>query len=192
MLDLIHAFRFLVQQDATFWFCALAGSGLFFIQFLLTLFGADSQEEFHDISGAAESGQFRWLTKQAATGFLMMFGWVGLTCKHQFALPLTVSALIAVAAGLVSLLITSFIFNMARKLRSSGTVFSIEDAIGKEGVIYQRIPKGGIGKISVSLQGFTHEIDAVSDLDYDLPSFSNVHIIKKADENTVVVVPLKP
>ena len=70
-------------------------------------------------------------------------------------------------------------------------VFRIEDAIGKQATVYQRIPKGGAGKISLSLNNLTYELDAISDHSEELSSFTQVHVLKKADEKTVVVVPIK-
>ncbi|HSW86744.1 MAG TPA: hypothetical protein VLG49_04495 [Rhabdochlamydiaceae bacterium] len=172
-------------KDFLLWFCALAGTGMFIIQFLLNFFSLDGDETNDD------SGTFTWLSKHTITVFLMMFGWTGLTCIKQFELPATATALISLAAGSISIFITGFIFKMARKMRSPGTVFRIEDAIGKEATIYQRIPKDGIGKISVSIHQLTHEIDAVSSHHEELASFTSVQIIKKADEKTVVVVPIK-
>lgn len=181
MIDLLNT---LVAKEPIFWFCALAGSGMFIIQFLLTLLGADNSED-------ADSGNFKWLSKQGLTGFLMMFGWVGLTCRKEFELSGAVSIAIAFGGGILALVATAFLFNGAKKLRSSGTVFKIEDTIGKEATVYQRISKGGMGKISVSLHSLTYEIDAISHHPEDLLSFTPVQIIKKADENTVVVVPSK-
>ena len=172
------------QQDPLFWFCALAGSGLFLIQFILIFFGIDSD---HD--GSFQD--FKWLSKQALTGFLMMFGWIGLACKRELGFSAAGAAGIGVVAGMFAMLITGMIFKLARKLRSSGTVFRIEEAVGKEGSVYQRIPKDGIGKITISLGEMTHEIDAVSLSGEEVSSFSPVQIIKKMDERTVIVVPIK-
>lgn len=173
----------LIRKDSLFWFFALLGSGLFVIQLLLSFFSAESDDtsEF--------DGNFKWLSKQALTGFLMMFGWAGLTCRKEFGLSNLVSTLIAFASGGVALFCTALIFQGAKKLKSTGTIFNIEDAIGKEATVYQSIPKDGVGKITVSLHNFTHEIDAISH--QDLPSFTSVQIIKKADEKTVVVIPTK-
>src|SRR3990167_5700409 len=121
----------------------------------------------------------------------MMFGWVGLTCRKEFALGALATILIALACGIAAMLISALLFQGAKKLRSSGTVFRIEDAVGREATIYQRIPKNGVGKVTVSVHNFTHEIDAISHSSEDLPSFTSVHIIKKADEKTVLVVPIK-
>ncbi len=120
----------------------------------------------------------------------MMFGWVGLTCKKEFELESLSASMIGLGGGFVAMSITVFIFKMANRLKSSGTVFNIDDAIGKEASVYTEIAKGGVGKISLSLQGFTHEIDAVS-LGEEIPSFTQVTIIKKVDHKTLVVTPTK-
>jgi hypothetical protein len=119
----------------------------------------------------------------------MMFGWAALTCQNQFHLPRSATLSIAIAAGIVTVLVTGCIFKMARKLHSSGTVFALDDAIGKEAVVYQRIPRAGIGKISISLHHLTHEIDAMSLDDEDIPSFTAVRVVKKASDSVVVVAP---
>lgn len=174
------------SKDTFYWFCALAGSGLFLIQFVFTLVGFDHDQDTH-----FEDQNFKWLTKQTFTGFLMFFGWVGLTCKKEFALSDIASVFWAVAGGLVAVFATAFIFKMAKKLRSPGAVFRIEDSIGKEAIVYQRIPKNGMGKISVSLHHHTHEIDAISMTHEEISSFTQVQIVKNVDDKIVVVVPTK-
>ncbi len=177
-----------LDKDSIFWFCALAGTGTFIIQFLLTLFGVG--ESGDEGSSESDAGQFQWLSKQALTGFLMLFGWVGLTCRKEFDLSATLTIAFALSGGVASILITGFLFKAARKLRSSGTVFRIEDALGKEAMIYQRIPSGGMGRVTVSLHNFTHEIDAIALQSEELPSFTPVKIIKIADDKTVIVEPV--
>lgn len=187
MSDFINSLQTALSKDTFFWFCALAGSGMFIIQFFLTLFGMG-----HDTDdGHFDAQNFKWLTKQTMTGFLMFFGWVGLTCKKEFALSSPASAAWAAAGGLVAVFATAFIFKMAKKLRSAGSVFRIEDAIGKEAFVYQRIPKDGLGKISVSLHHHTHEIDAISMTHEEISSFTQVQIVKNMDDRIVAVVPIK-
>lgn len=174
------------EKDHLFWFCALAGSGMFLIQFIVFFVGADA-DDLDDGS----SQNFKWFSKQALTGFLMMFGWAGLACKKELNISPFYSMAIAAASGAITMVITGLIFKLSRKLRSTGTVFHIEEAIGKEAAVYQRIPKDGIGKITLSLRDLTHEIDAISLNGVEITSFSQVQIIKKADEKTLVVVPIK-
>jgi hypothetical protein len=176
----------MLEKEPLFWFCALAGSGLFLIQFLFSLIGVDGEE-----GEAASAHNFKWLSKQALTGFLMMFGWVGLACKKELGYTAPVAACIAALSGAVAMFITGSIFRLSRKLRSTGTVFRIEEAIGKEASVYLRIPKGGTGKISISLQNLTHEIDAIALNGEEIDSFTRVQIINKANERTVVVAPMR-
>ena len=175
-----------LNKDSIYWLCALAGTGLFLIQFIFSLFGA-AAEEMDD--GGEMDGNFKFLSKQALTGFLMMFGWVGLTCQKEFALSGLNTVWISGTFGFLAMLITALLFHGAKKLQSSGTIFRVEDAVGLEAVIYQRIPKDGIGKVTVSVNQFTHEIDATA---YEeINSFASVRIIKKADGKTVLVAPIK-
>ncbi len=185
MFAIVDKLTNLLNDGSIYRFCALAGSGMLLIQMVMGFIGTDAENE----QGFFEDGKFKWMSKQALTGFIMMFGWMGLTCSRQFNLPPLSSLLVATGSGLVASLIASFIFHVARKAHSPGTVFKIEEAVGKEAVVYQRIPKDGAGKISISLHNLTHEIDAVCE--EEVPSFVSVQIIKKMDDKTVVVIPLK-
>lgn len=176
----------LFEQDAIFWFCAIAGSGMFAIQFLLTLFGVSDGNEAGE-SIEMEAAKIQWLSKQALTGFLMMFGWTALACKKEFAFSLAPTICLSFLAGLATVAITGFIFKSAKRLHSSGTIFDLDKAIGKEATVYQRIPKDGIGKVSVSIDGCAHEIDAIAANGEEIDSFLSVHIIRKIDSKTLAV-----
>lgn len=201
MFYYINYFNELIKSGSIFWFCALSGSGMFLIQFIINIFGVSDHDSFDtsdvtsdniDDSGRdfADAKKFKWLSMQTITGFLMMFGWAAITCQSEFGLQNTITIVISLAAGIFAAIIIRSIFNLAKRLRSSGSIYRIEDAIGKEAYVYQRIPKGGVGKISMTLQYFTHEIDAISHHTEELPSFIRVKIIEKSDDNTVIVTPL--
>lgn len=190
MIDIFSKFTNAMNQSPFFWSCALLGSGMFLIQLLLSFVGGLDSEAPHG-DAEMDSVKVKWMSKQAITGFLMMFGWSALTCQRQFNLSMAMTLIIAVAVGIVTVFIIGFIFKMARKLHSSGNVFRLDDAIGKEAMVYQRIPKDGVGKISLSLHHMTHEIDAMSDNGDELPSFISVRILKKASEDLVIVSQIK-
>ncbi|HEV8052856.1 MAG TPA: hypothetical protein VGP47_10210 [Parachlamydiaceae bacterium] len=191
-----YNFTDLISSDYIFWFCALAGSGMFIIQFILNLLGFADQDSFSsdaDLSNQSDyqdAGKFKWLSMQAITGFLMMFGWTAITCKEEFDLQNIPTIAISLGVGIVAAFTISSIFKLARKLQSPGSKYRIEDAIGKEAYVYQTIPKSGTGKISISIQGFTQEIDAITQHHEELPSFTRVKIINKSNDSTVVVMPL--
>lgn len=186
MTSCLSTFSDLICQEPLYWFSALSGSLLFVVQLFFNFLGGDSYDEVD-----SDSGHFKWLSKQALTGFLMMFGWAGLTCKKEFGFSSEVTILIAFAAGGLAIFSTALIFKAVKKLRSSGSVFKIEDAIGRQAIVYQRIPKEGIGKISLSLHDLTYEVDAISHEQEEVPSFTKVQVIKKSDEKTLVVIPIK-
>ena len=175
-----------ITGDSFYWFCALSGTGMFVIQFCLNLIGLGDQEDVDD-GGITDSGKFKWLSRQAITGFLMMFGWSALTCQKEFDLEGVPRVAIAFICGAIAIFATGFIFRIAKKLHSNGTVFKIEDTIGQEAVVYQRIPRNGVGKISVCVENFAREIDACSNGHKEVPSFVRVKIINKVDDKTVVV-----
>lgn len=111
MLDLILRFGNFISEDAFLWICALAGSGLFVIQFILNLFGALDQE----LNEGSDAGDFKWISKQALIGFLMMFGWVALTSRKEFGLSGPLSALLGFGGGLIAIFLTGLIFRSAKK-----------------------------------------------------------------------------
>jgi hypothetical protein len=179
----------ILSQDTLFWYATIIGSLSFVIQALLTLFGGSHDIEDHSIE--ADFSQLKLLSKQAITGFLMIFGLSGLACRKEFGLDIVPSIFLSILAGAVAVYLNALIFKGAKSLRSRGSVFKIEETIGKRATIYQKIPKNGVGKITISLNDLTHEIDAMSYEAKDLESFSSVEIIKKVDEKTVVVAPIK-
>ena len=197
----INYFEELIRSGSIFWFCALSGSLMFLIQLIINLLGIGNQESFEtaDISSTTilDGGQnsadvriFKWLSMQTISGFLMMFGWSAITCQKEFLLSDFITIGISLCLGVSTALIIRSILKLSAKLTSSGSVYRIEDAVGKEGYVYQSIPKGGKGKVSISIHNFTYEIDAISNHYEDLPSFMRVKIIKKSDKNTVVVAQL--
>ncbi len=186
--------KIVLNKETFFWFFALSGSVILFIQLILNLFGLSDHHDIGDTdidTGEIDTSNFKWLSKQALSGFFMMFGWIGLSCLKEFEFNVLLSLAIAFIAGVLAMFVSGFIFKMARKLHSSGTVFKIEDAIGQEAMIYQRILKKDKGKILISLNNLTREIDAIALNEEEIPSFTKVKIINKVDENTVSVVPIK-
>lgn len=177
---MIQPFFGLAGSDLVFWCSALLGTSLFAIQLILNFL-------IGDVEGDGVL-QFKWLSKQALTGFLMMFGWVGLTCKKEFQCSLQATVFLAILAGVLAIVLIGYLFASAKKLKSEGSVFRLEEAIGKEATVYQRIPRGGSGKVTLSLHDLSYEIDAISQLAEEIPSFAQVQIINKVDDKTVLVI----
>jgi hypothetical protein len=172
------------SEEPLFWLPALFGALLFLIQMLLALFGS-----FGDAVSDFDYLGIKWLSKHAFTGFIMMFGWAGLVCKQELDLSYPLSICCALTIGFLTLFLSGFLFRGATKLQSKGSVFCLEECIGKEATVYQRISPNAKGKVTVSLNQLTYEIDALSFHPEAIDSFTTVHIIHKHDETTVIVVP---
>lgn len=180
----------LFSDTTIFTFSAYAGSGILIIQFILNLFAWADTADLNEGDGVGDEKKFKYLSLQTIGGFLMMFGWTGITCQKEFNLSIPSSIFSSLLIGLCSVFIINLIFRIAKKFHSPGNTCRLDDVIGKEAFVYQRIPKNGVGKISISFQHLTCEIDAVSHMQEELPSFTRVQILKKKDDVTVVVVPI--
>ena len=185
-----------INFSSIFWFCALLGTGLMAVQFIWMILGADHDHELdpHEMPGSHSDtgdGKFKWGLRQMITASIMMFGWIGLASHHQFNYSLLVSTFIALSGAFFSSLTIRLIFHISQKAHSTGSVFNIEQAVGKEAVVYQRIPEAGSGKISISIHQMTHEINAISLLGEEISSFTKVQVVKTSNETTVVVKTVK-
>lgn len=91
---MFYHFNELIKSGSVFWFCALTGSGMFFIQFIINIFSGTNHDNFdagdttNASNNSADARNFKWFSMQAITGFLMMFGWTAITCQREFGLKI--------------------------------------------------------------------------------------------------------
>ncbi|MBZ0166951.1 MAG: hypothetical protein K8I00_09095 [Candidatus Omnitrophica bacterium] len=174
-----------------FWVCALTGTLFFALRTILMLAGSDLDADMDGMDGGMDmhsDAAFELISVNTITAFVMMFGWAGLTAYVQFKMTHSVSLIIAVGAGTLTMFITAWLFNMAKKLVSKGAVFKIEDTVGLNGSVYQRVPANGRGKVNVSMPGgILKELDAVSEDKVDIESFKTVKVVSTVDDRTISV-----
>lgn len=170
--------------DTFFWFCAIAGTLLFLLRFLMMFVGFG--EGFGDDHHA--DADFKMLSIHSMTGFFMMFGWSGLAALHQFHLPIQWASLVAFGCGLFCIFVLHQLFRVARRLVSQGRSLNYDDAVGKCGHVYQRIPAKGTGKIIVTYGGFQHEMEAISATAQEIPSFTQIEVVRILDGQKAVVI----
>jgi membrane protein implicated in regulation of membrane protease activity len=175
--------------------CAAIGGVTLLIRIVLMLIGADSSDLMDtdvdsadaSISDAADAG-FRIISLQGITGFFMMFGLVGLALSRQSQVSQPVAAGGGIAAGLLSMVVISWIFNAMTKLQSDGTL-DIKSAVGQKGTVYLTIkPKQG-GKVSITIQGRLCVLDAITDRDEPIPTGEMVEVVRVTNSNVLVVSP---
>lgn len=186
-------FDFLTSADMlgkVFWYCAIGGTAFFMIRLVMMLIG-------HDFDSHGDGGihmdthsdaAFQLFSINSVTSFLMMFGWGGLTAYIQFKLGSTLSILIAIFVGIAAMFTIALIFKLAMRLVSKGEEFKIEDTVGLNASVYQRIPAEGSGKVNVSLPGgILKELDAISEEKVVIDSFKTVKVVKVIDNKTISV-----
>ena len=114
-------------------------------------------------------------------------GWSGLV-MHEAGINLTVTIILAIAFGFITLVGIAYIMKLSSKLQSNGNLV-IGYAIGKVGTVYIPIPAQmkGSGKINLTVQERFIEVDAVTNSDRKLGTGESVRVVA-TDENGMVVV----
>ncbi|MBM3887370.1 hypothetical protein FJ364_05575, partial [Candidatus Dependentiae bacterium] len=130
---------------------------------------------------------FKFLTLHTFTGFLMMFGLLGLGLRYQFEYPISVALGLAVLAGLFVMFLVGVVFYAASRLTSQGSVFRISELIGLPAVVYQKITVHEDGKVQVVVRGIVREVTARATSGEIIESFEHVRIVGVVDEHTVLV-----
>ena len=188
--------------ENTYLFCAIFGSTIFAIQFILTLIGfshggddmdgdgipddMDAQDasdiDHMDASQASDVLHVNFFSLKSITAFIAFYGWGGLCFKHLgwggFA--------VALISGIVMMVIISVLIGLLLKMQQSGNI-SPKDYIGKSGSVYLSIPgnRAPGGRATVKLDACTREIDAIAD--EPIPTGKTVTIVQSVGNNTYLV-----
>lgn len=150
-----------------YWGLAIGGS-LFFVLNLITVSfgGVDNPAEIADDSVLESPDMvdpgfeaFHSLSLRAVLAFISVFGWSGVIWgKYGFW-----GFLAAFVFGLIAMSLTALAVWGMMKLQHSGNV-KTDDFVGKTGTVYMQIPGGsGHGKVTVTINGSTREVAAVSE-----------------------------
>lgn len=178
--------------DFVFFVCAVAGITLFMLRSLLLLLGNVFDDVAdHDHHDHLEPS-FKFLTLHGLTGFLMIFGLLGLGLRQQYNYEFTLAVGFAFVAGICMMLLVGGVFYGASFLTSNGNKFSADETVGLPATVYLRISPDIDGKIQVHVRGTVRELDAqAQDRDCTIESFVHVTIVGVIDDHTVVVA-VKP
>jgi hypothetical protein len=184
------------STDTIFWASAVLGTVFFLLRILMSLLGGGFFEDDIDLDGLQEGHEhhsgalFKFLTMHSLSGFLMMFGWSGLACAVQFKMVGGYSFLIALACGITMLIITALIMRTALLFEAPGARFSTKKTLGVTGMVYQRIPAEGQGKIHITVNGVTRELLAQSYHKKIIESFTLIKVVNVIDHEIVEVIEL--
>ncbi len=142
----------------------------------------------HD-GGVGEGTGFSMFSMFAVLSFFMGAGWMGLTCRTEWGLGSTASAMAAGGFGLAMNLLASFGLYQMRKLNASGH-YDVKSCVGRNGKAYMTIPaKGqGAGQVEVSVSGRRKILKAFSEAG-EIEAFTEVTVMQANDDESIVVRP---
>ena len=152
---------------SVYWGFAIGGSAIFAITAIAALLGmggAESGDVDVDMDGEIDivhpdSGifDFKLISFRSILAFIAMFGWGGVVFGEYGWKGFG----IAIACGLVTMVITAYLIMSILKLQQSGTRANAS-LVGQKGTVYLAIPAGGRGKVILDLGDSTREITACS------------------------------
>ena len=184
MLDFLETF----QIKTIYIVCSVVGGAILSLQMLLLMFGGDIDVNADvDVDEIDPQGDgFGLISIRSIASFLTFFGlsgWWGTT--EGWGPAKTVG--IALGAGGSMMLVVAWIMSLQSKMYSEGNV-QPKNALGKAAKVYLRIPaeNSGRGKITVAIQGRTHEFSAFTQ-GVELPTGSDVRVVSMTSENTFEV-----
>ncbi|MCK9470617.1 MAG: hypothetical protein WC006_00450 [Bacilli bacterium] len=144
--------------------------------------GVDSinDEPFADISG------LRILSVRGALTFLSIGAWMGFVLDNYMATWL--AGILGLLSGGLSAFLLALAFKASLKLENEGNI-NYQNAIGKIGVVYLRIPasRSGKGKVNVTVQGRFVEVEAITDDEEIITTGANVEIVDLLNDTTIIV-----
>lgn len=175
-------FGFLENLDSlhqTFWYIAIPVSIIFIIQTILTFIGADGADGVEaDFDGDLDGGDapFQLFSLRNLINFLIGFSWTGVLFYTKLENK-TILVLLATVVGAAFLFFFFLLIRQIMKLSEDNT-FRLENTMNKVGSVYLSIPeeRSGTGKVQVSVNGTTHELDAITSGER-IPSGNMVKII---------------
>jgi hypothetical protein len=143
----------------------------------------------HETLGHGSTWLFSMISFRTVVAAMAFFGLTGLAADAA-ELPIGTTLLLAVAVGLAALYGTYWMVQLLGRLRSEGTV-RLENALGRHGTVYLRIPgeRSGVGKIQLNLQNRTMEYLAMTP-GPELPTGAKVVVVQLVTPDTLEVQPV--
>jgi hypothetical protein len=182
--------------EIIYWAATIIGGTLFILRLIMMFMGGSMGENSFDspmdtthleISGDHPDADisFNLLSIQGLTSFFMMFGLVGLAMLKAD-LPVLLTVVGGMVAGLITVAITGLIFSQMKRLQTEGTI-NIQNTIGTDGSVYLTIPQNGTGQVQIIVQGSLKIFDAISNSKNVIATGEKIHVVAVASGNTLVV-----
>jgi len=190
---MLETFQSLDLMLQVFWVLAAVSSLVFVIQAIGVFMGFDADADLDvsnidtpDVDDSFDTDGFHLVSVKSIVSLVLGFSWTGVLFWDDFENKIYLG-LLALVVGLSFMAIIAYLLYLVLKLDRDNT-FKVEETIGKTAEVYLRIPAGksDTGKVMVSLNGSTHELDAFSEGD-EIPTGAKVKIVGIATGDTLIV-----
>lgn len=186
MFESFKSFDVMLQG---YWILAAISSLVFVIQAISIVIGLDADTDADAVGGDAEfdADGFHLVSIKTVVCFILGFGWSGVIFWDAIENKLLLATL-AFLVGLSFMMIIAVLLRWVMKLDKDNT-FRTEKTIGLTAEVYLKIPaeRQETGKIMVSLNGSTHEIEALTDDTEEIPTGGKVQILSVVGPGVVLV-----
>jgi hypothetical protein len=176
---------------------AVSSSAVMLIFLVLMLIGVDGTDfdgvdapdldvDFLNDEPLSGIGGLRILTLKGILAFLSIGAWSAYLFVEVMS-PILAS-LIGVVLGFIAAYLQALAYRAMMKLESSGNI-DYNNAVGKTGTVYMRVPKlkSGKGKITLVIQERYTEIDAVTEELEDILPKTSIVVIGLLDPTTLII-----
>lgn len=181
----------LAMMSKVFWSISIVFSILFFIQFVMSLFGFDFMGD-SDADGGDADGfdhDFTLVSIRGIIAFFTFFGWTGVILQSGGS-GVIATFFFSALAGVAAMFLVAYLFYLFGKLTESGTVDTYQ-ALFTTGEVYLPIPerRKGSGKVLIRLGGSYREMEAVTEGNA-IATGSKVKVVEILENSLLVVIPL--
>lgn len=186
---MLEWFNALAWFPKVFWMIAIIASFIFLITIIMSFAGGDT-DDFGDVDADIDGDTgigFQFITFKNLVGFFTIFGWSGIACIDA-GLSQTLTIIIAIACGMVMMVIMAAMFYSMRKLSDSGTL-DYNNALNQIGEVYLTVGanRSKIGKAHVRIQGALRELEALTDHPSDLKTGTVIQV-KEVTSNGILII----
>lgn len=183
---MIEYFLTLDPMLRIYWALAIIVSLVFLVQAVMTIVGFDADTDLDGGDADFDADGFHFVSVKTVVCFLLGFSWTGVLFYDYVGSGLLLG-LIAAAVGLGFMVMIALLLRQVMRLDKDNT-FRAAMTVGCAADVYLRIPaaRSETGKITVSIHGSLHELEAMTEGDA-IPTGAKV-VIRGVVEGDVVLV----
>lgn len=173
-----------------YWGIAIFSSLVFIVQAIITFIGLGGDDvPDGDLDGDMDGDgdmPFQIFTFKNLIHFLLGFSWTGISLYSVIPNKILLNV-VAFLVGGFFIFLFFFIIKQLMKLAEDNS-FEIESAVGKTADVYLGIPpsKQGKGKVTVSIKGALHELNAITEDDAKIETGTVVKITDAVNDIVIV------